>query len=81
MPDPYITLSQARDLVSRIVRENDEIAEPLIGLIRGLAPEDGDPVLFSIGDQLARELTLLTPEFEEFYSENSNKAQVVSFGR
>lgn len=81
MPDSYITLSQARDDVSQITRENDELAEPLIRILRGFAPEDGDPVLFSIADQLIRELTLLLPEFEEFYSGTSNKAQVVNFQR
>lgn len=74
MPDVYISLSQAREDVARIVRDDHDIAPPLIRLIKGLTPEDGDPVLYGIGDQLIRELTLLTPEFDDFYTKANETA-------
>lgn len=76
-----LDLSQGRDLVLQMTRDDHSIATPLIKLIRGLTPETGDPDLFALGDQLCRELILLTSEFEEFYSASRAVGRVVNLRR
>ena len=69
MPEKQITLSQARNYYSQIIQNDHSNAKPLKALLTGLVPES-DPDRYAIMDQICRELTILTDEFEEFYSEH-----------
>jgi hypothetical protein len=78
MPDPNATLSQLRKHVARIVRDDDDLAAPLIALIKGLVPEDSDPGMFCVADQLMQELTILTPRFEAFYRSGDEESNIIN---
>lgn len=67
MSFPEFTLSRAHALVERITRDDHEIAEPLFELLRGIVDPSGDKQRFAIGDEVMKQVALMTPEFEEWH--------------
>lgn len=58
----------AKDLASRIVRDNPDNAVVLIELLGGLIDPDGEALRYSAGEETMRYLYTLTPQFEDAFS-------------
>lgn len=59
--------SQVRETVSRIVRDNPEIAPDLVDLLVAVIDPNGDPLRRGLGEVALKDLYVLTPEFEEAF--------------
>lgn len=62
-------LRRAQCLVARITRDDHEIAPALFELLRGIVDPRGDPARFAIGDEVMKQVILMTPQFEEWYQD------------
>lgn len=78
MSRPSISLAKAVKLSSRITRDDDAIAEPLIELILGLTDSDGDAARLAIRTAVLKNLYSQTDDFNlhfhQYIGESLNDA-------
>lgn len=67
MPASQFTPARAQFLLRRITRDDHTFAPELFELLRGVVDPDGDQVRFGIGDEVMKQVLLMTPQFEEWY--------------
>lgn len=61
------TLAHAVDLSNRLIKDNDDNADPAIELILGLTPSEGDALYLAIRSEVLKNLYAHTDDFKKHF--------------